>query len=111
MLRANGIKSYKVQKYANRDDIQAKRAKIRARRLYNQFLCGKNVCIIKTMKHILLEIANSFLDSHFIKQSFVLVYRKNSNTSVYLNFPKSIRYGVPSAVVVVGVKTLFLKAR
>lgn len=46
VLRRNGIKTYKVQKHANRNDVQAKRAKTRARKLYDNQLRGKNVCII-----------------------------------------------------------------
>lgn len=46
VLRRGGMKSYKVQKHANRNDDQAQRAKTCARKLYDKRLRGKDVCII-----------------------------------------------------------------
>lgn len=41
-----GLNTYKVQKHANRNDVQAQKAKKRARKLYETKLAGKNVCIL-----------------------------------------------------------------
>lgn len=46
VLRSSGLNAYKIQKSANRNDQQAARAKTRARRLYDQYLRGKNQCIV-----------------------------------------------------------------
>lgn len=46
VLVKTGLKSYSVQKTANRNDQQAARAKLRARKLYDQLLRGQNHCIV-----------------------------------------------------------------
>ena len=46
MLVSNGLKSCIVQKHANRNDIQTAKAKKRAKKLYDNYLRGKNQCIV-----------------------------------------------------------------
>lgn len=46
VLRINGLRSYKVQKSTNRSDQQARRAKVRSRKLYDTLLRGQNRCIL-----------------------------------------------------------------
>lgn len=46
VLLRNGLKAYTVQKHANRNDVQAIKAKKRARKLYDNLLRGRNQCIV-----------------------------------------------------------------
>lgn len=46
ILKKRGLNAYRVQKCANRNDLQATRAKTRARKLYDQYLRGRDRCII-----------------------------------------------------------------
>lgn len=46
VLQRHGLHTYKVQKHANRNDAQCQSAKTRSRRLYDNFLRGKNTCIV-----------------------------------------------------------------
>lgn len=46
VIRKGGLNTYKVQKCPNRNDVQAKKAKIRARKLYESKLAGRKICII-----------------------------------------------------------------
>lgn len=43
---SSGLKAFRVQKKANRNDQQALRAKRRARKLYDRYLRGKKSCVI-----------------------------------------------------------------
>lgn len=46
VLKRNGLRSFAVQKAANRNDQQAQRAKTRARKLYDEFLRGQKRCVV-----------------------------------------------------------------
>lgn len=46
ILVKSGLKSYCVQKTANRNDTQASKAKKRARKLYDKYLRGQSRCVV-----------------------------------------------------------------
>lgn len=46
VLKRNGLRSFHVQKTANRNDQQAQRAKTRARKLYDEFLRSQKRCVV-----------------------------------------------------------------
>lgn len=55
ILMRHGLNSYSVQNKSNRNDQQALRAKLRARKLYDQYLRGQDRCVVMDDKTYVVD--------------------------------------------------------
>lgn len=99
VLRSNGLNSYRVQKHANRNDVQH-RAKKRSRKLYDSLLRGKNQCIIMDDESYCVSDFSQLPDGLSNAQLDDLVLLDASNISVCQNFLPNGWLGRQSAVAV-----------
>lgn len=103
VLKSRGLRAYKVQKYANRNDTQAKTAKTRSRKLYDQFLRGKNQCIIMDDETYVIADFKQLPGMGFYRSMKRFGVRRQFKYKALSKFPK--KFMVWSAICSCGLKS------